>query len=106
MDVPVREEGAADDEVILFPEVNDSYSIVCDVTYSMLSHDSFFVLVVVSYRCMNVSKQEQDIMSWNIANCHLQRVVENILVLFICVFSGGVDHDNGEFDVPCVQPYV
>ena len=39
MDVLVHEEGAADDEVILFTDVNDSFSIVCDVTYSMLSHD-------------------------------------------------------------------
>ena len=41
MDVPVHEDGAADDEVIHFTEVNDYFSIVCEVTYSMLSHDSF-----------------------------------------------------------------
>ena len=45
----MREEGAVDDEVILLTEVNDSFSIVCEVTYSMLSHDSFSVLVVASY---------------------------------------------------------
>ena len=39
MDVPVREEGAADDEVILFTDVIDSFSIVCGFTYSMLSND-------------------------------------------------------------------
>ena len=66
------EECAADDEVIIFTEVIDSFSIVCEVTNSMLSHDSFFVLVVASYPCTKVSKQEQDVMSWNIVNCHLQ----------------------------------
>ena len=60
MDSPVREEGAAVDEVILFTEVNDSFSIVCEVTYSMPFHDSFSVLVVESYSCTKVSKQEQD----------------------------------------------
>ena len=49
MDVPVREECAADDEVILFTEVNGSISIDCEVTYSMPSHDYFPVLVVASY---------------------------------------------------------
>ena len=69
MDVPVRDEGAADEEVILFTEVNDSFSIVCDVTYSMLSHVS--VLVVASYPCNYVSKQEHDVVSWNVVNNHL-----------------------------------
>ena len=46
MDVPEREEGSADDELILFTEVNDSFSIVCEVTHSMLSHDfSQFLLL-------------------------------------------------------------
>ena len=63
MDVPVRYEGAADDEVVLFTEVNDSFSIVCEVTYSMLFHESFSVLVVAAYPCITVSKQEQAVMS-------------------------------------------
>ena len=63
MDVPVREDGAVDDEAILFTEVNDSFSIVCEVTYSMLSHDSFSALVVVSSPFTKVSKQEQVVMS-------------------------------------------
>ena len=69
---PVPEEGAANDEVILFTDVNYSFSIVYEVTYSMPSHDSFSLLVVVSYPCTKVSKQDQDVMSWNVANCHLQ----------------------------------
>ena len=72
MDVSVHEEGAADDEVILFTEANDSVSTDCEVTYSMLSRDYFSVLVVASYPCIKVSMQEQDIMSWNVVNCHLQ----------------------------------
>ena len=68
----MREEGAADDEVILFTEVNDCFYIACDVTYSMLSHDSFSVVVVASYPCTKVSRQEQDVMPWNVVNCHLQ----------------------------------
>ena len=72
MDVPVSKEGAADDEVILFTEVYDSFPIVCEVTYSMLSHDSFSVLVVVSYPSIQVSRQEHDVMSWNVVNRHLQ----------------------------------
>ena len=75
-----------------------TFSIVCEVTYSMLSHDSFSV--VASYPCIIVS--ELDVVSWNTVNCHLQQVVEIILVLFICVFNVGVGHDNGEFDVPCI----
>ena len=66
------EEGAADDEVILFTEVNDSFSIVCDVAYSMQSHYSFSFLVDASNPCIKVYKQEQDVMLWNIVNCHLQ----------------------------------
>ena len=61
MDVPVREDGASDDKVILFTEVNDCFSIVCEVTYFMLSHNSFRVLVAVSNSCIKVSKQEQDV---------------------------------------------
>ena len=72
MDVSVHEDGAADDEVILFTEVNDSFSIACEVTYSMLSHDTFPVLIVASYPCIEVSKQEQDVVSWNAVDCHLQ----------------------------------
>ena len=72
MDVPVREKCAADDEVILFTEVNDSFSIVCEVTYSMLSCDSFSLLVVAPYPYINVSKQEEDVVLWNTVNCHLQ----------------------------------
>ena len=59
MDVPVHEEGTADDEVIMFTDVNDSFSIVCDVTYSMLSHYSVSVIVVASYPCIKVSRQEK-----------------------------------------------
>ena len=72
MDVPVREEGATNDEVILFTEVNDSlhFSIACEVTYYMLPHDSVFI--VESYPCINVSKEEQHIVSWNVVNCHQQ----------------------------------
>ena len=62
------EEGAADDEVILFTEVNDSFSIVSEVTYST----TLSVLVVASHPCTKVSKQEQDVMLWNVVNCHLQ----------------------------------
>ena len=62
----------ADDEVIIFTDVNDSFSIVCEATYSKISHDSFSVLDVASYTCIKVSKQEQDIVSWNVINCHLQ----------------------------------
>ena len=58
MDVPLREEGAADDEVIPLTEVNDSFSVVCVVTYSMLSHDTFSVLVVAPQPCTKVSMQE------------------------------------------------
>ena len=56
VDVTVSEEGAVDDEVLLFTEVNDSFSIVCEVTYSMPSHDSFSIIVVASYPCTTVSK--------------------------------------------------
>ena len=59
MDVPVCEEGAVDDGVIIFTEVNISFSIVCEVTYSMHSQDSFSVLVVESYPCIKVSKQDR-----------------------------------------------
>ena len=72
MDVTVREEGAAIDEVILFTEVNDSFSIDCEFTYSMLSHHSFSVLAVAYFPCIKVSKQESDVMPWNIVNCRLQ----------------------------------
>ena len=103
MDVSVHVGVAADDEVILFTEVNDSFSIVSEVTCSMLSHDSFSVLVVASYPCIKVSKQEHDVMLWNVVNCHLHGVVEIILVLFIFVFNGvSIGHDNGVFDVPCI----
>ena len=71
MDVPVHEEDAADVEVILLTEVNDSFSTVSEITYSKLFHDSFSVLVA-SYPCVMVSKQEQDAVSWNVVNCHLQ----------------------------------
>ena len=84
-------------------EVNVSFSIVCDVTHSMHSHDSFSVLVVASYPCTKISKQEKYVVSWNVVNCHLLYVVKIILVLFICVLNGGVGYDNGEFDVPCIQ---
>ena len=60
----MHEEGAADDEVILFTEINDSFCIVCEVTYSMFFHDSFSVLVA-SYPCIMVFKQEQDIVLCN-----------------------------------------
>ena len=106
MDVPSREYGAADDEVILFIEVDDSFSIVCEVTYSMLSHDSFSVLVDAPNPCIEVSKKEHDVVSWNVVDCRLQGGVEIIHVLFICVFNGGVGHDNGEFDVTSIQPYA
>ena len=46
MDVPVRLEGAADDEVIVSTEVNDSFYIFCEVTYSMLSHDTLLFLLL------------------------------------------------------------
>ena len=50
MDVPVHEDDHdADDEVILFTDVNDSFSIVCEATFSKLSHDSFSVLVVAPH---------------------------------------------------------
>ena len=106
VDVPVREEGAVDDAALLFTEVNDSFSIVCEVTYSMPSHDSFSVIVVASYTCTMVSKQEQDVVSWNAINCHLQGLVYIILVLFNRVLNGGVGHDNGVLDVPCIQSYA
>ena len=54
----MHEEGDADDEVILLTEINNSFSIVCEVIYSMLSHGSFSVLVAASYPCIKVSKQE------------------------------------------------
>ena len=57
----MREEGAADEELILFTEVNDSFSILCEFTYSMLSNDSLSVLVVASSPCSKVSKKEQDV---------------------------------------------
>ena len=60
-------------------------------------------LVDSSYPKTKVTKQEQDVMPWNVVNCHLQWVVEIILVLFIYVFNGGVGHDSGEFDVPCIN---
>ena len=63
MDVCVHEEGTADNEVIIFIEFNDSFSVVCEVTYSMLSHDFFSVLVVASFHCIKVSKQEQVVVS-------------------------------------------
>ena len=44
-DVPVREEGSADDEVILFTEVNYSFSIVC----GHLSHA--FQLLFLCFCC-------------------------------------------------------
>ena len=72
MDVPVHEDGAAGDKVILFTEVIYYFSIVCKVTYSMISHDYFSVLVVTSHPCIKVSKQEQDVMLWNVVNCYLQ----------------------------------
>ena len=62
----MREEGAADDEVILFTEVNYSFSIVCEVTYSMFFNASRSVLVDASYPCINVSKQEHDVVTWNV----------------------------------------
>ena len=70
MDVPVCNEAVTDDEVILFTELNDSFCIVCEVTYSILSHDSFSVLVIVFCPCVKVSMQ--DVMLWNIINCHQQ----------------------------------
>ena len=72
MDVPVREEGAADDEVIIFTQVNETFSILFEVNYSMLFHDSFSVLFVSSYAYIKVSKQEEDVVLWNVVNCHLQ----------------------------------
>ena len=69
MDVPVSEESAADVDVILLTVVNDCFSIVSEVTYSMLSHDSFSVLVLALYPFIKVSKQEQDIMLSNVVNC-------------------------------------
>ena len=72
MDVLVREEGAADVDVFLFKEVNVSFSIVCGVTYSKLSNDSFSVLVVAPYPCIKVSKQQLDDVSWIVVNCHQQ----------------------------------
>ena len=89
VNVPVRDEGATD-EVILFTEVNESFS----------------VLDVASYPCIKVSRQKQNVVSCDVVNCHLQWVVQVILILFICIFSWGVGHDNGEFDAPCIQPYV
>ena len=68
----MREVGVADDEVILFTEVNDSFSIVCEVTYSMLFHGSYSVIVAAPHACNKVSKQEQDVVSRNVVNCHLQ----------------------------------
>ena len=57
-DVPVCEEHAtADDEVILFTDVNHSFFIVCEVTYSMLSLESCSVLVVALCPCIKVFKQ-------------------------------------------------
>ena len=41
MNVPVHEEGCAGDEIIIFTEHNETFSIVCEVTNSMLSHDFF-----------------------------------------------------------------
>ena len=67
------------DEVILFTEVNDSFS----------------ALDVASYPCIKVSRQKQNVVSCDVVNCHLHYFVEVTLVLFICVFSGGVGHDNG-----------
>ena len=52
----MREDGAADDEVLFFSVVNDSFSIVCEVTYSLPSHESSSILVVASYLCTKVSK--------------------------------------------------
>ena len=72
MDVPMREEDVPVDEIILFTEVNDSLSIVSEVTYSMLSHGSFYVLDVTSFPCTKASKQEHDVVSWYVVNCLLQ----------------------------------
>ena len=72
MDVPVRDAGAADDRVVLHTEVNDSFSTVCEVTYSMLFHDSFSVFVVACYPCIDISKQELDVVPWNVVNYFLQ----------------------------------
>ena len=66
--VSVREDGAADEDVILFTEVNDSISTICDVIYSMPSHDSFSVLLAASSHCFQVSMQELDVVIWNICS--------------------------------------
>ena len=48
MDAPACEEGVADDEVILITEVDYSFSIVREVTYSMIYHESLSVLVFLT----------------------------------------------------------
>ena len=111
MDLHVREECAADDGVIPFTDINDSLSIVCEVTYSMILHDSFSVLVVASYPCIKVFKQEQDVVS----SCR-HVVIRRQIPSAMCIrnhpcplhlrFHWGVGHVNGEFDVSIIQIYV
>ena len=55
----MREEGAADDEVALFSDVNDSFSIVCEVTCSILSHDSLFLLLLHPTLALRSSSQSK-----------------------------------------------
>ena len=93
----MREDRAADDEVILFTEVNDSFSIGCDVTYSMLSHDSLFLLLHPTLAFRSPSKRK---MSFHGTSSTV------IYIIFICIFIGGVGHGNGEFDMPCIQPCI
>ena len=65
MDVPIHEDGAADDEVIIFTEVNYYFSIVYEITYSMLFHDSLFLFLHPTLALRSPSKSNMCVME-----CH------------------------------------